>query len=247
MLELKECTHIYPTRVVFRDISFKAPRGETIVILGPSGCGKSSLIHLIAGIIRGSSSGTVRLDGSPINSGDFRIGLIPQHYGLLPWFSVRRNVETGLLLRGEPHRSRREKAEAALESLGLGEHLDRYPADLSGGEQQRVALARALVTNPELLLLDEPFSSLDAITRENLQDTLRSLSTGNIITVLVTHSIEEAAYLADTTLVMGPGPESTGTLLRHKQTGNGGHYDRRSREYFERCRALRGALEEACR
>jgi NitT/TauT family transport system ATP-binding protein len=247
MLELKECTHIYPSRVVFRNISLKAPRGKIIAILGPSGCGKSSLIGLIAGIIGGNSSGTVRLDGSPISSGDFRIGLIPQHYGLLPWFSVRRNVETGLLLRGEPRGSRREKAEAALEDLGLKKHLDRYPGDLSGGEQQRVALARALVTAPELLLLDEPFSSLDAITRENLQDTLRSLSRGDIITVLVTHSIEEAAYLADETLVMSPGPESTGVLVCHEAAGTGSHPDRRSREYFERCRALREALEKAYR
>ncbi len=247
MLELKECTHSYPTRVVFRNISFKAPRGKTIAILGPSGCGKSSLIHLIAGIIRGDSSGTVRLDGSPIKSGDFRIGLIPQHYGLLPWFTVRRNVETGLLLRGEARRSRREKAEKALDRLGLREHLDRYPGELSGGEQQRVALARALVTGPELLLLDEPFSSLDAISRENLQDTLRSLSAGNRITILVTHSIEEAAYLSDATLVMGPGPESTGTLLHHPGREKSLDYDRRSRDYFERCSTLRGALEEACR
>ncbi|ADK83148.1 ABC transporter ATP-binding protein [Sediminispirochaeta smaragdinae] len=248
MLELKHCRYAYPEHsdtAVFQDISFIAERGRTIAILGPSGCGKSTLIAMIAGILRGEGEGTISLDSRPIERGHRGIGLIPQHFGLLPWLSVEKNIEVGLQLRRVAKKVRMAKAVEAARAAGIDRYLDRYPAALSGGEQQRVALARALVTEPELLLLDEPFSSLDAITREGLQELLASITDEKMIVVLVTHSIEEAAYLADATLVMSPGPESSGNLIELPPKGE--KNQRSSQLYFERCRLLRNALEEACR
>jgi NitT/TauT family transport system ATP-binding protein len=184
----------------FDDLDAEIREGAITAIVGPSGCGKTSVIRVLAGL-RESTRGRVlssREGGAPP-----RRAVILQGYGLLPWKTVSANVELPLLLAGKGRRERRERSGCVIEELGLGEFGRFYPSRLSGGMRQRVALARALAQDPELLLMDEPFSSLDALTREAMQDSLVELQRRRGTTILiVTHSIEEAAYLSDRVYVM---------------------------------------------
>jgi NitT/TauT family transport system ATP-binding protein len=184
----------------FEGLDAEIPDGAITAIVGPSGCGKTSVIRVIAGL-REATRGRVLFDvgeGAPL-----RKAVILQDYGLLPWKTVSANVELPLLLAGSRRPERRARSAPVLAELGLAEFARFYPSRLSGGMRQRVALARALVQKPELLLMDEPFSSLDALTREAVQETLLELHLRRGTTVLiVTHSIEEAAYLADRIYVM---------------------------------------------
>jgi NitT/TauT family transport system ATP-binding protein len=204
MVKLEGLGLEYPTPEgpvsAFEDLDAEVPDGAITAIVGPSGCGKTSVIRVVAGL-RESTRGRVLMGlegGAPM-----RRAVILQDYGLLPWKTVSANVELPLLLSGSRRRERRERSSPVLEELGLGDFTRFYPSRLSGGMRQRVALARALVQDPELLLMDEPFSSLDALTREAMQDSLLELQRRRGTTVLiVTHSIEEAAYLADRVYVM---------------------------------------------
>lgn len=202
-LQTDRLTVGYSGRRVIGGVSVDVPPGSTLAIIGRSGVGKSTLIGALAGLIE-PVSGTVSVAGEPLTGPDRRIGVVMQTYGLFPWFTARRNVELGLGIRdrqrgSRARASRRETASAALARVGLAGLEDAYPRRLSGGEQQRIALARALVLDPTVLLLDEPFSSLDALTREGLQDLLRELLDATLVsTVIVTHSIEEAVYLGHT-------------------------------------------------
>jgi NitT/TauT family transport system ATP-binding protein len=174
--------------------------GEFVAILGPSGCGKSTLLRMIAGL--------ERLDGGSIQVGDgdtekSSVAYVFQDAHLLPWRTVLDNAALPLELLGRDAASRRAAAERALVQVGLGDALRRHPAQLSGGMRMRVSLARALVTEPRLLLLDEPFAALDEITRQSLDDQLRALWRATGTTVLfVTHSIAEAAFLAERAVVL---------------------------------------------
>jgi NitT/TauT family transport system ATP-binding protein len=173
--------------------------GDFVALLGPSGCGKSTLLRLVAGLDR-PERGTVRGDSA-------RIGMVFQDAHLLPWRDVLANVELPLELFGRPSAERRARAEAAIVQVGLGDAARRYPAELSGGMRMRASLARALVTEPRLLLLDEPFAALDELTRMALDDELRRLWREAGLTVLfVTHSIAEAAYLAERVVVLSRRP-----------------------------------------
>ena len=202
MLEVHGLTTGYGDTVVLSDLSFTVADGGTLSIIGPSGCGKSTLLLALAGLH--PSRGSVELDGRPPQ----RPGLLLQNYGLFPWFTVRRNIEIALEIQagrsgGHGLSGVRDRTDDALSQVGLLEKAGSFPRQLSGGQQQRVALARTLATQPELLLLDEPFSALDALTREDLQETLLGLlQRQRILTVLVTHSIEEAVYLGDSIGVM---------------------------------------------
>jgi NitT/TauT family transport system ATP-binding protein len=174
--------------------------GEFAAILGPSGCGKSTLLRMIAGLER-LDAGSIRIDGD--RDGRSAIAYVFQDAHLLPWRTVLDNAALPLELRGTDARSRRSAAERALVRVGLGDALRRHPAQLSGGMRMRVSLARALVTEPRLLLLDEPFAALDEITRQGLDDQLRALWRATGTTVLfVTHSIAEAAFLAERAVVL---------------------------------------------
>jgi ABC-type nitrate/sulfonate/bicarbonate transport system, ATPase component len=195
----------------FSGVDAELGRGEIAALVGPSGCGKTSLVRVLSGL-RSPTSGSVELGAGP-GGRSTRIAVIFQDYGLLPWKTVSANVELPLLLyrrsgarRADARfgaRARRERAAALLEELGLSAFARYYPARLSGGMRQRVALARALIQEPDILLMDEPFSSLDALTREAMQETLLELQRARKTTVLlVTHSIEEAAYLSDAAFVM---------------------------------------------
>ena len=174
------------------------------------------------------------------------VALILQDYGLLPWKTVWQNVALGLQIRGTPVSEQRRLVGELLYRLGIAELGNRYSKQLSGGQRQRVAIARSLALNPELLLMDEPFSSLDALTREELQDTLLQVWRRTSLTiVLVTHSIEEAVFLGRKVLVLSPRP---GRLLAEIENHNAGDADFRSRpEFHRRCNQIRGLFERGVR
>lgn len=194
---------------VLERISLQIHSGEIVVLLGPSGCGKSTLLNLASGLSP-RHQGRVSLQGEEIRGPDPRLGLVFQQPALLPWLSVRGNVEFGLTLRHSErltHGQRRERIQRALQLVGLQIDPETIPSHLSGGMAQRVALARVLVRNPHLLLLDEPFSALDAVTRAEMQELLVQIvqQTGTGI-LLVTHDVDEAIQLGDRILLMRSHP-----------------------------------------
>ncbi|GEJ56797.1 ABC transporter ATP-binding protein [Anaeromyxobacter diazotrophicus] len=176
--------------------------GELVCLLGPSGCGKSTLLNAIAGFAP-PTAGTLTANGRAVAGPGPDRGMVFQEYALFPWMTVEANVAFGLELKGEPRAAVARRVEELLRQLGLWEFKDRFPKDLSGGMRQRVAIARVLAIDPPMLLMDEPFGALDALTRRNLQDELLRLwaALGKTI-VFVTHGIEEAIYLADRVVVM---------------------------------------------
>ncbi|MFZ2635707.1 MAG: ATP-binding cassette domain-containing protein [Rectinemataceae bacterium] len=187
----------------FSGLDAEFPTGSISAIVGPSGCGKTSLLRVLAGLAP-PSEGLATIDGTAIQGVNPKVSIIFQDFGLLPWKTVRANVELPLRLQGMAASGRKTRVDPILEELGLAPFSSLFPARLSGGMRQRVAVARALASRSEILLMDEPFSSLDAMTRESLQDTLLEVHARHRSTVvIVTHSIEEAAYLADRIYVMG--------------------------------------------
>ena len=188
------------------DVDLDVAEQEFLCILGPSGCGKSTLLNIVAGFLQ-PTSGTVLVDGRPVSGPDADRGVVFQEYVLFPWLTVAGNVEFGPLLRGVAAEERRRIVARYLDLVGLGAHVGKFPAQLSGGMKQRVAIARALANNPSIILMDEPFGALDAQTREVLQDELSRIQHVEHKTVLfVTHSIREAVYLADRVVVMTSAP-----------------------------------------
>jgi sulfonate transport system ATP-binding protein len=205
MLALNAIGKTYPNGVqALERFTAEIRLGEIVAIIGGSGCGKSTLLRAIAGLDR-ATAGTVTLDDVAISAPHAKIGIIFQEPRLLPWLSVADNIAFGLS--DPPAGARRERVARALTRVGLADKADAWPRELSGGQAQRVAIARALVPQPEVLLLDEPFSALDAFTRRDLQDHLLDLWTDMRPTVvLVTHDVDEAVVLADRVLVMRPRP-----------------------------------------
>lgn len=205
MLSLEHLSKIYAdgTRAL-ADINLTVRESEIVALIGGSGCGKTTLLRLIAGLDH-ASAGAIRLDGEIISEPHAAIGIVFQEPRLLPWLSVVDNVAFGL--EDVSASERHGRVAHALEKIGLSEHAKRWPRDLSGGQQQRVAIARAFVANPKVLLLDEPFSALDAFTRASLHDHLLGLWEETRPTVLmVTHDVHEAVTLADRAIVMQPRP-----------------------------------------
>jgi sulfonate transport system ATP-binding protein len=205
MLVLDRVGKTYPNGVhALQRFSAKIPQGEIVAIIGGSGCGKSTLLRAVAGLDR-ASTGSIVLDDIHIAAPHAKIGIIFQEPRLLPWLSVADNIGFGLS--DLPADIRRDKVATALARVGLTDKAKAWPRELSGGQAQRVAIARALVPQPEVLLLDEPFSALDAFTRRDLQDHLLDLWVDTRPTlVLVTHDVDEAVVLADRVLVMRPRP-----------------------------------------
>jgi len=205
MLALDKVGKIYPNGVnALARFSAEIAPGEIVAIIGGSGCGKSTLLRAIAGLDR-ATSGTVSLDATAISAPHEKIGIIFQEPRLLPWLSVADNIGFGLS--DLSAHERREKVARSLARVGLSDKANAWPRELSGGQAQRVAIARALVPQPEVLLLDEPFSALDAFTRRDLQDHLLDLWADTRPTlILVTHDVDEAVVLADRVLVMRPRP-----------------------------------------
>ncbi len=188
------------------DVSLAVWPGEFLSIVGPSGCGKSTLLRILGGLLR-PTQGQVRFDGRPLNGPSREIGFLFQKVNLMPWRTVLRNIALPLEVQGVDRQAAVTRARHLIELVGLHGFGDHYPRQLSGGMQQRVVLARALIHEPTLLLLDEPFGALDAMTRERMNlELLRIWSLQRQTAVLVTHSIGEAVFLADRVLVMTPRP-----------------------------------------
>lgn len=189
-------------------VSFEVRAGEFVCVVGPSGAGKTTLLRCLSGL-SAPTSGRVTFNGTTLDGVPDDMAIVFQDYGrsLFPWFKVGQNVALPLRLAGVGKAERAERVADALESVGLGDAEDRYPWQLSGGMQQRVAIARALVGGPKLMMLDEPFASVDAQTRFELEDLLLRLRSQRDLTlVLVTHDIDEAVYLGDRVVVLGSSP-----------------------------------------
>jgi ABC-type nitrate/sulfonate/bicarbonate transport system ATPase subunit len=192
--------------VAIDDVSVEIPDAQFACIVGASGCGKSTLLNIMAGLIQ-PTRGSVLVDGRPIHGPADDRGMVFQRYTLFPWLKVRQNVEFGPKLKGVGKAERREIAERLLEEMGLLEFANLYPKELSGGMQQRVAIARALANEPKVLLMDEPFGALDALTRASAQRFLTEIWEQHRRTIVfVTHDIDEAIFLGDTIFVMSPRP-----------------------------------------
>ena len=191
-----------------RDVTFSVQEGEFVCIIGSSGAGKTTLFRIIAGLEE-PTSGTVRLDGEPVDGPGTDRGMVFQEYGLFPWRTVLGNVTFGLEQRAMSGSARRERAREMIDLVGLGESKDSYPKELSGGMKQRVGIARALAVDPEILLMDEPFGSVDAQTKQRLHGELLDVwgETGKTV-LFVTHDVDEAVTLADRVVVLTGSPGS---------------------------------------
>ncbi|BCV20046.1 ABC transporter ATP-binding protein [Moorella sp. Hama-1] len=222
------------------DISLAVPAGQICVLIGPSGCGKTTLLYLLAGLLK-PTRGEIQINGALVTRPRRQTAIILQDYGLLPWKTVWKNAALGLELRGCPRRQQQRLLEPLLAALGLAGLEQRYPAQLSGGQKQRVAIARALSLEPDTLLMDEPFSALDALTREGLQQTLVDIHRQRrLTTVLVTHNIEEAVFLGQQIVVLTAAPGRLKAVLENPEAGTP---DYRFSETFHRnCSRLRQLL-----
>jgi len=205
LLEIKELTAFYDGVNIFSDLCLNVGSGEICTIVGPSGCGKSTLLKAVAGLLT-TYTGEILFDGAPVSNKNHNVGYIPQNYGLLPWKTVEQNIITALKIKNKPLIQAGENiVDAALVRIGLSDHKKKYPAELSGGQQQRIAIARAFVLQPDILLMDEPFSALDAMTKEEMQlfflDVFKEQSGA---TLFITHDIEEAVILGDKIVLMLP-------------------------------------------
>ncbi|NIJ12312.1 NitT/TauT family transport system ATP-binding protein [Saccharomonospora amisosensis] len=219
MLEVSGLSKTYgdgerATRAI-ADLTFNVDEGEFVCLVGPSGCGKTTLLRCMAGLLP-PTSGEVRLRGRPVDGPPEQIGFVFQEYSrsLMPWLSVRDNIELPLRHKPLGKTERRGLVEHAVESVGLTGFIEHYPWELSGGMQQRVAIARALAYQPELLLMDEPFASVDAQTRADLEDLMLRVRAEYGVTVLfVTHDIDEAVYLGDRVVVLTRPPTTVQEVL----------------------------------
>lgn len=222
----------------FTSIDLVIERGSTAVLIGPSGCGKTSLLYVLAGL-KTANQGRVTYG---IAEPKQETAIILQDFGLFPWKTVEENVLLGMRLRQYTPEAMAERLERYLERLKLTAFRKQYPGQLSGGQKQRVALARSLVLEPKILLMDEPFSSLDALTREKAQELFleMKMSQPEMTVVLVTHNIEEAVYLGDRVLVMTPGPGRIVADIANPEWGSKDY--RRSEDFLQMTNHLRDIL-----
>jgi NitT/TauT family transport system ATP-binding protein len=212
---IKGVNKIFPTAggelVALKDINLAIPHGQFACLLGPSGCGKSTLLNAVAGFAL-PTSGTITADGVAVTAPGPDRGMVFQEYALFPWMTVEDNIGFGLQIKGMARAQIKERVDYLLGMLSLSDFRARFPKDLSGGMRQRVAIARVLALDSPIMLMDEPFGALDALTRRNLQDELLRIWAELKKTIIfVTHSIEEAIYLADRIVVMTYRP---GTVKR---------------------------------
>lgn len=254
MISLDNVTYSYPEHEpVFSDLSWNVGTGEAWAVLGPSGCGKTTLLYLLAGL-RHPTKGGIYISDEMLRGPRPRTGLILQDYGLLPWATAEDNVKLGLKIRtfygpdgkhapeDEPRINHKEQVTYWMERLNLLPHKKKYPGQLSGGQRQRVAIARTLALVPDMLLMDEPFASLDAPTREQLQNlTFELRSEANLTTIIVTHAIEEAAVLGKKVLVLDQPPNKYPVVVDNEGAGDHGY--RHSSDYHQMCSILREKME----
>jgi NitT/TauT family transport system ATP-binding protein len=191
---------------VLTGLNLELDHGRFLSVVGPSGCGKTTLLRIIAGL-EPASQGEVVLDGKPVRAASPETGLVFQQYALFPWRTTLQNIEVGLQFKGVEPDQRRKEAMEYVEAFGLTGFEDRYPKDLSGGMQQRVAIARTLIMQPKLVLMDEPFGSLDSQTRNNMQEFLLGIWEKRRDTIIfVTHNVDEAVFLSEEVLVLSSRP-----------------------------------------
>ena len=213
MLEIQHVNKAFDRdgTLVLQDFSLNVAEGELVSLIGPSGCGKTTLLRIVAGLLP-ATSGSVSVAGAPSMGPTRDKAVVFQHFNLFPWRTVLANAAYGLEIQRVPKKEREERAMEWLTKLGLGGYARHYPGEISGGMRQRVGIARALIIEPKLLLMDEPFGALDALTREHLQGELQRIGELTKLTILfVTHSIDEAVYLSDRVIVMGTHP---GRIIR---------------------------------
>lgn len=202
MIQIRNLTVSYGDETALEEFNLEIDRNTTCAIIGPSGCGKTTLLYALAGLIT-PTSGQITIQGQNLKGVRRETGIILQNGGLLPWKTVGKNIALGLKARKQEKQIASEKTDAILAELGILDQKQKYPAQLSGGQRQRAAIARTLVIEPDLLLLDEASSALDAITKENLQNLILRLYKKHQMTlVMVTHSIEEAVFLGQKIVVM---------------------------------------------
>lgn len=245
MIRVVNVGHVYYSSgeniTALSKIELSLPKGQTCVLIGPSGCGKTTLLYIIAGLLK-PSRGEVWISGEKILGPRAKTAVILQDYGLLPWKTVWENAVLGLRIRGSSCKEQ-EKVRTLLGKMGLSGLEKRYPHELSGGQKQRVAIARAFSIEPDILLMDEPFSALDALTRENLQQFFLELNKNNELTsVLVTHSIEEAVFLGQKIIVLTSSPGSIKACVDNREAGSADY--RYSDLFHKRCSQLRQLLQE---
>ena len=239
MLSLAHLDKVYGNGArALDDVSLDVEAGEIVALVGGSGCGKTTLLRLVSGL-EAPTHGTVSVDGEAIAAPHPAVGIVFQEPRLLPWLTVAQNIGFGL--EHLPASERRDLVEEALLKVGLAGYGPRWPRELSGGQAQRVSIVRALVTKPKVLLMDEPFSALDALTRATLQDHLLALWEASQPTLLlVTHDVEEAAALADRAVVMQPRP---GRIFADIPVPLPRPRDRLSPGFVEAKRAILSALD----
>ncbi|MBN1266161.1 MAG: ATP-binding cassette domain-containing protein [Anaerolineales bacterium] len=252
MIDVRSLTFGYETRTpIFETFDWKVERGDTWAVIGPSGSGKTSLLYLLAGLLD-PSEGEVLIEDIPITRPRPRTGLILQEYGLLPWLTVEKNAALGLDVRNfygpdgkhaPREHSQTETIRPWLERLGIASLARKYPTQISGGERQRTAICRTLALQPDILLMDEPFSSLDAIIREDLQSLTMELCREQGITlILVTHSIEEAAVIGKKILLLNRPPNSSPKIILNP--GGGNVQFQFTSSYHEMYKTIRKELDE---
>lgn len=253
MITLSNLNFSYQSTSIFQNFNWQVQRGERWALLGASGCGKTTLLYLLAGL-RFPDFGRLLIDGEMITRPRPQTGLILQEYGLLPWATVEENVRLGARIRSfygadgvhAPSYETRVTRDlgAWLKRLGLDTLSAKYPSQISGGQGQRTAIARTLSLNPDLLLMDEPFSSLDALTRADLQNlTLELCAEENLTLIMVTHAIEEAAIMGNKILLLGNPPNEKVQIIENPRAGEEDY--RKSEEYTELCHDLRQRMERA--
>ena len=237
MLEIKNLSVAYDELPILNDVNLQIADGEIYTIVGPSGCGKSTLLKAIAGLLP-EYSGKVLFDGDPISTKQHTIGYIPQSYGLLPWKTVEQNITLALKIKNLPLiLDGKSVVDEALERTHLLTHKKKFPSALSGGQKQRVAIARAFVLKPDVLLMDEPFSALDAMTKEDMQQFFLSIWKGRSgSTLFITHDIEEAVFLGEKVVIMLPGKDIQ--ILKSP------HGDRDSPDFVRICSQIRKMMRE---
>jgi NitT/TauT family transport system ATP-binding protein len=208
LIEFRGIHHAFGARPILENIDLSVERSEFVCIVGPSGCGKTTLLRLLAGLLS-PSRGVVTLDGKPVAAPPPEVAFMFQDYSkaLLPWRTASGNVSLALEAADHPRARRPARIRELLDKVGLGGHADAYPAQLSGGMQQRLQIARCLAQAPQVLLMDEPFGALDAMTRQALQDEmLRIVAAEQATALFVTHDLEEAIYLGDRVVALYPNP-----------------------------------------
>jgi NitT/TauT family transport system ATP-binding protein len=243
MLEIVKLGHSYAGHVALREVSLSLNEGELVSIVGPSGCGKSTLLRCVAGLIE-PTEGRILLDGEQVTGVPDGLAVVFQEYSrsLLPWLTVRDNVALPLRRHGGTRAEHRAAATTALDAVGLAAAAQKHPWQLSGGMQQRVSIARALACRPSLLLMDEPFGSVDAQTREDLEDLLLTVRGTGMTILFVTHDIDESVYVGDRVVVLGQAPGRVIADLPVRLPTRGEQITTREQPEFVRLRAEVGRL-----